>query len=73
MENQARAFRPEFLRVLMLNIGYLILSYLLSGFYMNLYFIYAFIEISSLSYNLRQIFPSLDTPHKFIYLFIKNR
>jgi hypothetical protein len=46
-------------------------GYLYGGYYLKLQIIYAFLEMSSMSYNLRQLFPILKNFHKFFYVIIR--
>lgn len=48
------------------------IGYLYGGYYYNLQFIYGMLEVSSCTYNLREIFPELDKFHKIIYLIIRS-
>lgn len=48
-----------------------LLGYLFEGIFYHLYFIYGLLEVSSLSFNIRQIFPVWDTPHKFLYILVR--
>lgn len=47
-------------------------GYLLGGYFNKLNYIYALLEISSLTYNLREIFPSIDVFHKVNYIIIRT-
>lgn len=48
------------------------IGYLYGGYYYNLQFIYGLLEVSSCTYNLREIFPELDKFHKVVYLLIRS-
>lgn len=48
-----------------------IIGYLYQGIFYHLFFVYALLETSSFSFNLRQIFPILDIPHRIFYVIIR--
>jgi hypothetical protein len=48
-----------------------LLGYLLAGHFYYLYFVYGLLEVSSLSFNFRQIVPAWDIPHKILYVIIR--
>jgi hypothetical protein len=49
-----------------------IYGYLFSGYFYNLQIIYTFLELSSISYNCRYIYPSWNKFHPYFYFMIRS-
>jgi hypothetical protein len=49
-----------------------LIGYLYQSAFYHLFFVYALIELSSFSFNIRQIYPEIDIYHRIFYILVRG-